>query len=83
MKTRGLLTISQKEYFYEIPESMNKRESVRYYTISDEELQIINKQRGVADRLEFVIQIAYLRFPGRLLSVNEQVSNFILHTIAK
>lgn len=61
---------------------MDEREILRYYTISDEELQIINKQRGAANRLGFAIQIAYLRFPGRPLSANEKVPNFIVHTIA-
>ncbi|AKR13250.1 hypothetical protein AC241_31865 (plasmid) [Bacillus thuringiensis] len=46
MVTRELLTSSQRAYFYEIPEYMDQREILRYYTISDEELQIINKQRG-------------------------------------
>lgn len=62
---------------------MDEREILRYYTISDEELQIINKQRGAANRLGFAIQITYLRFPGRPLSANEKVPDFIVHTIAK
>ncbi|WP_142346177.1 DUF4158 domain-containing protein [Bacillus cereus] len=62
---------------------MDKREILRYYTISDEELKIINKQRGATNRLGFAIQIAYLRFPGRPLSTNEKVPDFIVHTIAK
>ena len=43
---------------------MDEREILRYYTISDEELQIINKQRGAANRLGFAIQIAYFRDVG-------------------
>lgn len=70
LKTRELLTAEQREYFYEIPEHMDEREILRYYTISDEELQIINKQRGAANRLGFAIQIAYLRFPGRPVSAS-------------
>ncbi|HEQ3529414.1 TPA: DUF4158 domain-containing protein, partial [Bacillus cereus] len=83
MVTRELLTSSQRVYYYEIPEYMDQREIVRYYTISDEELKIINKQRGAANRLGFAIQIAYLRFPGRALSPNEKIPDFIVHTIAK
>ncbi|HDR7612929.1 TPA: Tn3 family transposase [Bacillus mycoides] len=83
MKTRELLTAEQRAYFYEVPEYMDERDILRYYTISDEELQIINKQRGAANRLGFAIQIAYLRFPGRPLSANEKVPDFIVHTIAK
>ncbi|WIY58880.1 hypothetical protein [Bacillus arachidis] len=40
MKTRELLTTTQREYFNEIPKYMDEREILRYYTISDEELQI-------------------------------------------
>ncbi|XMA23507.1 Tn3 family transposase (plasmid) [Bacillus bombysepticus] len=83
MKTRELLTTEQREYFYSIPDVMDERETLRYYTISHEELRIINKQRGAANRLGFAIQIAYLRFPGRPLSSNEKVPDFIVHTIAK
>ncbi|WP_412675966.1 Tn3 family transposase [Bacillus paramycoides] len=79
MKTRELLTTAQREYFYGIPDYMDEREILRYYTISHEELQIINKQRGAANRLGFAIQIAYLRFPGRPLSTNEKVPDFIVH----
>ncbi|MCC3689423.1 DUF4158 domain-containing protein [Bacillus cereus] len=43
MKTRELLTAEQREYFYGIPNHMDEREILRYYTISDEELHIINK----------------------------------------
>ncbi|WP_409193992.1 DUF4158 domain-containing protein [Bacillus cereus] len=44
---------------------------------------MINKQWGAANRLGFSIQIAYLRFPGRLLSANEKVPVFLVYTIAK
>lgn len=83
MVTRELLTSSQRAYFYEIPEGMDQRKIVRYYTISDEELKIINRQRGAANKLGFAIQITYLRFPGRPLSANEKVPDFIVHKIAK
>ncbi|MED0988333.1 DUF4158 domain-containing protein [Bacillus nitratireducens] len=39
---------------------MKTREILRYYTISYEELQIINKQRGASNRLGFAIQITVL-----------------------
>lgn len=41
MVKRELLTISQRAYFYDIPEYMDQRVIVRYYRISDEELNII------------------------------------------
>ncbi|MFE4764266.1 hypothetical protein [Bacillus mycoides] len=33
MVTRELLTSSQRAYYYEIPEYMDQREILRYYTI--------------------------------------------------
>lgn len=62
---------------------MDEREILRYYTKSNEELQIINKQRGDANGLGIAIQMAYLRFLEKPLSANEKFPNFIVHTIAK
>ncbi|WP_142318868.1 hypothetical protein [Bacillus cereus] len=36
MKTRELLTVEQRDYFYGVPEHMEGREILRYYTISDD-----------------------------------------------
>uniref|UniRef100_UPI00402A7CE3 Tn3 family transposase n=1 Tax=Bacillus sp. DX2.2 TaxID=3073452 RepID=UPI00402A7CE3 len=83
MKTRELLTDAQRTFFYEIPSQMDERELIRYYTLSDEELQIVNQQRGDHNRLGFAIQLSYLRFPGRALSVKEEVPQFIVKIIAK
>ncbi|WP_371411523.1 Tn3 family transposase [Bacillus toyonensis] len=67
LKTREILTDIQRTFFYEIPSQMDERELIRYYILSDEELQIVNQQRGDHNRLGFAIQISYLRFPGRPL----------------
>lgn len=55
LKTRELLTDAQRTFFYEIPSQMDERELIRYYTLSDEELQIVNQQRGDHNRLGFAI----------------------------
>ncbi|MGS2750644.1 DUF4158 domain-containing protein [Bacillus zanthoxyli] len=66
-----------KNIFYEIPSEMSERELIRCYTLSDEELQIVNQQRGDHNRLGFAIQISYLRFPGRPLLSKKKSHNFL------
>ncbi|MED3329728.1 Tn3 family transposase [Bacillus thuringiensis] len=83
MKTRELLTDIQRTFFYEIPSEMSERELIRCYTLSDEELHIVNQQRGDHNRLGFAIQISYLRFPGRPLSAKENIPQFLVRFLAK
>lgn len=81
LKTRELLTDIQRTFFYEIPSEMNERKLIRCYTLSDEELHIINQQRGDHNRLGFSIQISYLRFPGRSLLTKEKIPQFLAKQI--
>lgn len=50
---------------------MSNRELTRYYTLSPEEIEVINHRLGAANRLGFAVQFGYLRFPGRPLSPQE------------
>lgn len=52
-----------------IPDS---RGMVRHYTLSSEDLALINRRRGDPNRLGFAIMLCYLRFPGRILQQGEQ-----------
>jgi hypothetical protein len=45
---------------------------VRHYTLSAEDLALINRRRGDPNRLGFAIMLCYLRFPGRILQPGEQ-----------
>ncbi|MDF9655527.1 DUF4158 domain-containing protein, partial [Bacillus cereus] len=63
MATREVLTQTQREYFYELPDQMSERERIRYYTLSEEDIQIIRQQRGATNQLGFAVQLAYFRFP--------------------
>lgn len=44
---------------------------VRYYTFSSEDLALIRQRRRAANRLGFAVNLAYLRFPGRVLDIDE------------
>ena len=44
---------------------------VRHYTFSSEDLALIRERRRAPNRLGFAVHLAYLRFPGRVIGVNE------------
>jgi TnpA family transposase len=70
MPHRELLTESQRLSF-QAPAS-DEREMVRYYTLSPDDLALINRHRGDPNRLGFAVMLCYLRFPGRILQQGEQ-----------
>ncbi|MBM7585655.1 TnpA family transposase [Bacillus pakistanensis] len=82
MARQELLTEAQRKEFYDVPEYVSDRDAIRYYTLSEEELNIIYKQRSATNRLGFAIQIAYLRFPGRPLASREKIPAHLVHRIA-
>jgi len=45
---------------------------VRHYTLSGEDIVLINRRRGDPNRLGFAVMLCYLRFPGRILQQGEQ-----------
>ncbi len=65
MPHRELLTESQRLSF-QAPAS-DEREMVRYYTLSPDDLALINRHRGDPNRLGFAVMLCYLRFPGRIM----------------
>lgn len=83
MATREVLTQTQREYFYELSDQVSERERIRYYTLSEEDIQIIRQQRGATNQLGFAIQLAYLRFPGRPLASGEKIPDFLVSLLAK
>jgi hypothetical protein len=45
---------------------------VRHYTLSPEDLALINRRRGDPNRLGFALMLCYMHFPGRILQQDEQ-----------
>jgi TnpA family transposase len=70
MPHRELLTEPQRVSFH-APAS-DERGMVRHYTLSSEDLALIDRRRGDANRLGFALMLCYLRFPGRILQQGEQ-----------
>jgi TnpA family transposase len=70
MPHRELLTESQR-LDLQAPAS-DERGMVRHYTLTSEDLTLINRRRGDPNRLGFALMLCYLRFPGRILQQGEQ-----------
>ena len=83
MATREVLTQAQREYFYELSDQMSERERIRYYTLSEADIQIIRQQRGATNQLGFAVQLAYLRFPGRPFASGEKYPIFLFRYLQK
>ena len=70
MPHRELLTEAQR-LSLQAPAS-DERGMVRHYTLSPEDLTLINRRRGDPNRLGFALMLCYLHFPGRILQQDEQ-----------
>jgi hypothetical protein len=70
MPRQELLTGSQR-LSLQSPAS-DERTMVRHYTLSAEDLALINRRRGEPNRLGFALMLCYLRFPERILQQGEE-----------
>lgn len=82
MSTRELLSPSQRAEFTEIPPDMSERDMARYYTLTEDDLKVINRHRGSHNRLGFAVQLCYFRYPGRNRNPGEEVPERLLDYVA-
>jgi hypothetical protein len=69
MPRRELLTPAEREALLAFP--TEEADLIRHYTFSTHDLAVIRQCRGDHNRLGFAVQLCYLRFPGRLLALDE------------
>ena len=69
MPRRELLTSAQREALLAFPKE--EADLLRHYTFSTHDFAVIRRCRGDHNRLGFAVQLCYLRFPGRLLALDE------------
>ncbi|MEK4031920.1 DUF4158 domain-containing protein [Methylocystis sp. IM3] len=55
---------------------------IRYYTFSPDDLALVRRRRRDANRLGFALHLAYQRFPGRVLGIDETPPEDVLSFIA-
>lgn len=80
MPRREILTERQRLNFN--TPTTDGRTMVRYYTLSVDDLTLIDQRRSDHNRLGFAVQLCYLRFPGRVLKEGEQPPMAMLDFIA-
>lgn len=64
MPTREVLSPAQRASLLTIPADFSERELARYYTLTEEDLAVIQRRRRPENKLGFAIQLGHLRFPG-------------------
>jgi len=57
MPRRSILSASERDGFFTLPES--KDELIRLYTFSEADLSIIKQHRGSPNQLGFAVQLCY------------------------
>jgi hypothetical protein len=81
MPRRSILSASDRVNLLAMPTTQD--ELIRHYTFSDSDLALIRKRRGDSNRLGFALQLAYMRYPGIVLSTNEPPFPPLLRLVAR
>lgn len=61
-KVPTYLTDEQRQVMMEIPTDLSDRDLACYYTLTSEELELVNRRRRPANRFGFAVQLALLLF---------------------
>ncbi len=78
-----LLTEDQRIEITQIPQTISEWEIVKYYTLTDYDIEIINRHRKACNRLGFAVQLCCLRHPGWSLGVIRSIPESMLSYIAE
>jgi TnpA family transposase len=80
MARRRLLSDEQMAPFWAW--ASDERAIVRHYTLSPADIELVTKRRAGANRLGFAVLLCGMRFPGRVLDVDETPPAMVLAFIA-
>jgi TnpA family transposase len=82
-RARELLTAEQRFEFMSIPGQISEYELGSYYTLSQHDIEIIQRHRRDHNKLGFALQLCVLRFSGWTLSDGNTLPANVLDYIAK
>jgi TnpA family transposase len=80
MPRRSVLSAAERRSLVAIPTL--KADLHRLYGLSDADLGLIREHRGDANRLGFAVLLAYMRYPGVVLGVEEDPAPQVLTFLA-
>ena len=78
---RQQLTETQIAALFEPPRE--RRDLVRYYTLTETDLAMVRRCRGDHSRLGYALMLCYLRHPGRPLRTNERPPTALVSFVAE
>ena len=76
MPRRSILSVLERASLYAVPDDLITR-----FAFTEQDLTIIGSHRGVENRLGFAVQLAYMRFPGVMLGVDEEPSSIVVRFV--
>src|SRR6516165_8037252 len=77
------LTEQQRNRLQTAHYSLPRREMVRYWLLSTDDIRRINEKRREHNRLGFAVQLCLLRYPGWPLKVGEKPPSNLLEFVAQ
>jgi TnpA family transposase len=80
MPRRSILSAAERAEIYAPPDSAE--EMTTRYEFNAQDLAVIRSHRGSQNRLGFAVQLAYMRFPGVMLAVDEEPADTVLEMVA-
>jgi len=81
MPRRSIFSAAERDSLLSIPTS--QEDVIRFFTLSEHDISLINQHRGEANKLGFAIQLSLMRFPGIVLGIDEVPPQNLLNYLAK
>jgi TnpA family transposase len=81
MTRKILLSAAQRERFFALP--LEGHDLIRHYTLSSDDIALINSRRRPQNRLGFAVQLCLMRYPGRALGPGERPPAALVSFIAE
>ena len=79
MPRRSILSVLERASLYAVPDDLS--ELITRFAFTEQDLTIIGSHRGVENRLGFAVQLAYMRFPGVMLGVDQEPSSIVVRFV--
>ena len=81
MPRRSILSVAERESLLSLPTSQD--DLIRHYSLNESDLSLIRQRRGASNRLGFAILLSYMRYPGIILGVGDEVYAPLLTYVAQ